>query len=198
MTRTTVIYTPHPDDETLRLTSYTLLCRERGDDLVLVAVTDGEGSAVRSRFGWTKTQLAQARRAEQAAAWSYLTGGRGEIIRLGLPDGGVYSRRGAVTAIARQMEALGPDVEHYVAARPDDHHTDHRAVAQAVAASGNRVVRYGQEPGLPGGTRNPLPSGTLWDARRAHGAYSEVGQTSTPALFAALEAANFQSYTQRM
>lgn len=39
---------PHPDDETLRATAYVAMAVSRGDTVVLLAVTDGGGKAVRA------------------------------------------------------------------------------------------------------------------------------------------------------
>lgn len=70
---------------------------------------------------------------------------RGEIIRLGLPDGGVTGA--PITAIARSLE--GPGVEHYVAANAADYHRDHQTTVAAVKNAGLAVVRAARPVGQP-------------------------------------------------
>ena len=146
--RTTVVYSPHPDDETLRLSAYISFAADRGDRMILVAITDGGASGVRAALGFAVPQLEAVRRAEQAASWSYLTRGKGEIIRLGLPDGGVTGA--PITAVARSLE--GPGVEHYVAANAADYHRDHQATVAAVKNAGLAVVRAARPVGHTDGT----------------------------------------------
>ena len=188
--KVTVVWSPHPDDETLRLTSYTLAARDRGDVLILVAVTDGGGSAVKDLIGITTQQLMTMRRSEQTEAWTALTYGRGQIIRLGLPDGhvtaaGVKLGYDRVQAIAASYHV---PIEHYVAATDKDAHPDHRVVASTVrqkASITRSVVRFSLDPSLPGG-------GTLYiskyqiSAEAAHQAYDQIGMISVAPLFKAL------------
>ncbi|TRW47539.1 PIG-L deacetylase family protein [Georgenia yuyongxinii] len=192
--RTTVIVSPHPDDETLRLTGYIRYAVERGDRLILVAVTDGGASAVRAQFGFTVGQLKAVRRAEQVAAWSYLTD-NGQVIRLGLEDGAVAGRKAAITARVKELAAqYGPTTEFYVAALLDDDHPDHSATAEAVRDGGARVVRYSRGPvdDRPGSVYRPT-SGYLWGAQRADAAYDEVGYASAGVGFVALEDSGYAS-----
>ena len=188
--RVTVVWSPHPDDETLRLTSYTLAARDHGDLLILVAVTDGGGSSVKDLLGISAEQMMNMRISEQTEAWNALTYGRGQIIRLGLPDGhvttaGVKMGFDKVEAIAKSYHV---PIEHYVAATDKDAHPDHRAVANAVKLKGaesRNVVRFSLDPSLPGG-------GTLYvskfqiTAEAAHQAYDQIGMISVAPLFKAL------------
>lgn len=199
MTRTTVVYSPHPDDETLRLTAYALFAaNQRGDNMILVAVTDGGATGVRHRLGLTERQTEIARAAEQSAAWAYLTGGRGEVVRLGIKDGQVNtaSNRRRISDTARQFEqSIGSaNVEHYVAAHPTDGHSDHLAVVRAVSESGARVVRYARAADQVGGTKYDVAASDRWSAGRATEVYKEIGQTSVPTEFDALRARNYGSY----
>lgn len=187
--RTTVVYSPHPDDDVLRLAAYVSFAADRGDRMILVAVTDGGASGVRTRLGFTVPQFEAVRRAEQAAAWSYLTHGEGEIIRLGLPDGGVTGA--PITATARSLE--GPGVEHYVAANAADYHRDHQATVAAVKDAGVAVVRAARPVGYTGGTVYTVPADRVWDVARASAAYREVGWVSVSSSFADLASAGYVS-----
>ena len=187
--RTTVVYSPHPDDDMLRLSAYINFAADRGDRMILVAVTDGGASGVRTALGFTVPQFEAVRRAEQAAAWSYLTRGKGEIIRLGLPDGGVTGA--PITAVARSLE--GPGVEHYVAANAADYHRDHQATVAAAKNAGLATVRTARPVGATNGSLYTVPSSRLWDVARASAAYREVGWVSVPSSFANLAATNYSS-----
>ena len=187
--RTTVVYSPHPDDDVLRLSAYINFAADRGDRMILVAVTDGGASGVRTKLGFTVPQFEAVRRAEQAAAWSYLTRGKGEIIRLSLPDGGVTGA--PITAIARSLE--GPGVEHYVAANAADYHRDHQATVSAVKNAGLATARAARPVGATDGSLYTVPSSRLWDVARASAAYREVGWVSVSSSFADLAATNYSS-----
>lgn len=187
--RTTVVYSPHPDDDVLRLAAYINFAADRGDRMILVAITDGGASGVRTKLGFTVQQLEAVRRAEQTAAWSYLTRGKGEIIRLNLPDGGVTSA--PITAIARSLEGSG--VEHYVAANAADYHLDHKTTVSAVKNAHLAVVRAARPVGYTGGTLYTVPSNRMWDVSRASAAYREIGWTSVSSSFSALAASGYVS-----
>lgn len=187
--RTTVVYAPHPDDEVSRLSAYISFAADRGDRMILVAITDGGATGARLKLGFTVPQVEAVRRAEQAAAWSYLTRGKGEIIRLGLPDGGVTGTQ--ITAIARSLE--GPGVEHYIAANAADYHRDHQTTVAAVKSAGLSVVRAARPMGYTGGTLYTVPSNRMWDVARASAAYREVGWVSAYSVFADLAATNYSS-----
>ena len=187
--RTTVVYAPHPDDDVLRLSAYINFAADRGDRMILVAVTDGGASGVRTKLGFTVPQFEAVRRAEQAAAWSYLTRGRGEIIRLGLPDGGVTGA--PITAAARSLE--GPGVEHYVAANAADYHRDHQATVASVKNAGLATVRAARPVGATDGSLYTVPANRMWDVARASAAYREAGWVSVPSSFSALAASGYAS-----
>lgn len=201
MTTTTIVYSPHPDDETLRLSAYVAFAAARGDRLVLVAVTDGGASNVATSWGWTPQMLQDHRKIEQAHAWDALTGTYGTIIRLGITDGSVPASTAKITAKARVLEALyavlGP-VEHYVAAKDNDAHADHRAVVAAVKAAGVPIVRVSSEPGTGGGTAYvPKTPADISAVTKAHNAYRPIGWASVPTLFQNLKDQKFASYISR-
>ncbi len=182
---------PHPDDETLRLAGYVtrLRARTRGR-LVLVAISDGGASARARRMGWSPDYEREFRRAEQAAAWSALTGGRGEIIRVGLPDGGV---------IAEEVrDALAPlnkrGARFSVAAHQDDYHPDHRAVVAGVHLLDPAHARFSLSPLMTGTGKTYKPSASSADAVSiAVAAYQNFGHLSVADEFRALAKVGYRS-----
>lgn len=184
---TTVVWSPHPDDETLRLTGYALYAKSKGDIMILVAVTDGGASAVKTRLGITADELMALRRAEQDAAWAALTGGAGKVIRLGAADGKVsqWDIARAFPKVQEIAASYGRRVEHYVAASVYDTHPDHRVVAKSVtyrAFLAGVVSRHSRPPeSSSSGTRYKVVDTAAAEA--AHNAYRQVGMLSVGSLF---------------
>lgn len=168
---TTIIVSPHPDDELARGAGYITHATARGDHLVLLALTDGGATGQGPREGLSTAQVEQRRAAEQTGAWSALTRGRGVIVRAGLPDGAITAA--ATEHAVRGVLAAYPGAEVYVAARPDDHGSDHQQACAGAANSGAAIVRYMRRPDLPGGGTaiyHP-PAGALQDCHDALQAY---------------------------
>lgn len=195
--RTTVIYSPHPDDETLYTSAYITFAARRGDRLILVAVTDGGASGARPST-WTASDLMTVRaHVEQEAAWRALTALSPEtqVIRLGEPDGAISSQ--AVQNVATALErAYGrEEVEHYVAGNyTAAESTDHRAVATGVKAAGVKVARFASDPRVF--DRGTVYTPSADDVERATAAddrYSAFGHSSVPNAFAALRANGYAS-----
>jgi LmbE family N-acetylglucosaminyl deacetylase len=191
--RTTIIWAPHPDDETLYLTGYIDTAINRGDRLLLVAVTDGGASGAKPA-SWTVGDLMMIRRSEQEAAWRNLTDGKGTVIRMGLSDGNVLQQ--SVTNLAASLEKiyLNESVEHYVGgSNLATQSEDHRRVANGVKAAGVRVVRGSKAP------RDTTSGGTVYSptdmvaAAAAHASYAAFGWTSVKPDFDALKASGYQS-----
>lgn len=194
ITRTTVVYAPHPDDEVLRLSSYISFAASRGDRLILVSVTDGGATGLVKEWGWASQMMMDHRSLEQLHAWDILTRGTGTIVNLGILDGTIPANKSIITATANSLETRykTESIEHYVAARNDDIHPDHRAVAEAVKASSATVVRCSQEPGILVGSKyTPV---RISDAIAAKNAYRAVGWESVNGLFETLESQGFASY----
>lgn len=154
--RTTIVLSPHPDDEAIRLSHYAVIAADRGDKMILVQASDGSATGVRRRLGLSYDEITRYRYREQDSAWSWLTDGRGSIVRLGLPDAGV--RQNDVYSGVRSLinsEATN-NIEVYVAtwhydrptSVPADKHSDHRAVVDAARRFGAEglVVRYAIHP----------------------------------------------------
>ena len=187
---TTIVVSPHPDDETLRLSGYISAAAARGDTMKLIAVTDGGASGAKPP-SWTVEQLKTVRRGEQNAAWSALTNGTGTVIRLGQNDGSV-SAASTKTAINSAISSSSGRVEVYAAAYFDDAHPDHRAVASAVNSCSATVRRYSlaADDDRSGTTYSPA---SMSDAQTAYEAYRPFGWTSVRSSFAALKERGFKS-----
>ncbi|WP_374929307.1 PIG-L family deacetylase [Kytococcus sedentarius] len=185
---TIVVVSPHPDDETLRLAGYVLHARDRGDRLVLVAVTRGAASGARPA-SWSTDRLTRVRTAEQEAAWLALTGGLGEVRHLDLPDGELTDDAVRL-ALRPVLEPLG-DAVVASASHHEDEHADHRVVARVVGDLAGRRARWGLPPGAEGGARWDCPDPEA--ARRADEAYSPFGHSSVRRLFEDLRAADYAS-----
>lgn len=134
-----VVVAPHPDDEVLAVGGLMAQLAGLGRRLAVVAVTDGEASHPGST-AWPKVQLAQQRIGETEAALAAL-GVQAQLVRLGLPDGGIAPRTDTLIDLLQPLLMPGDVV--FTTWRWDGH-PDHEATARATrtAASlrGGRVV----------------------------------------------------------
>lgn len=193
--RTTYVLSPHPDDEMSRFAHYVIVAADRGDRIVLIQDTDGGATGVQYRLGLSSAETTRLRYMEQENALNMLTHGRGEIVRLGQPDGGANWE----TTLAGVRDLMGTPAkgkELYVATWHHDHaeshssdlHHDHVAAVKAarqIAADGH-TVRYGRHPG------SKYTRGTSYYVRdveqslRLKGAiesYRPIGWESAPSTF---------------
>lgn len=132
-----VIVAPHPDDEVLGCAG--LLCALAGQEqsLLIVAVTDGEGSHPGSQH-WTQAQLSQQRPLESRTALACL-GLRSDAVqwhRLGLHDSAVAADQGYLLKQLRQLLRPGDRV---LTTWRHDGHCDHEAVGRACAQVAGEV-----------------------------------------------------------
>ncbi len=130
-----VVVAPHPDDEVLGLGGALAVWAALGTEIVVVAVTDGEGSHPGSPT-LTPQQLVLRRADERRAALVALgLGVDAPVVRLGLPDAAVTA--GAVTTGLADVLAPGDTCAVPVSG---DGHPDHDATAvggaRAAAAAG--------------------------------------------------------------
>lgn len=127
-----VLIAPHPDDEILAMGATIAALALRGHEVLIVAVTDGEGSHPTSSR-WTRETLRDARPRETHLALRRL-GLSPEILRLGLPDG-------AVATHEKQLAELLPLGSHDTVFVPwrHDGHADHEACARAALAASRTV-----------------------------------------------------------
>ncbi len=125
--RRTVVVVPHPDDEVLSSGGLISLQRERGVDVVVVAVTDG--GAAYDPAG--DPELAANRRGEQRSALDVLGAAPSSTFRLGLPDGQVDLHAAELTTRLRRIVRRDDVV---VAPWRCDHHPDHVATGTSALA----------------------------------------------------------------
>ena len=128
----TVVLVPHPDDEALATGGLIAYQRVRGNEVVIVAITDGRADGHdRNSFG-----RGSARRREQLDALERLGVGRGSIHRLEIPGGEVPMYVEDVIACAADL--LTPD-DVIVAPALFDRDLDHGACGRAATAVAARV-----------------------------------------------------------
>jgi LmbE family N-acetylglucosaminyl deacetylase len=159
-----VVIAPHPDDEVLALGGVMQLLAQRGCELSIVAVTDGEASHPLA-LHLTKSQLAELRAREREVALGRLGLGAAarshadtllalgrihcettpthvRVTRLRCPDGGVMRE----TLLGDWLEPLVANATHCFAPWELDGHADHdasgRAAAIACARTETTLVRY--------------------------------------------------------
>jgi LmbE family N-acetylglucosaminyl deacetylase len=132
----TLVVVPHPDDESLSVGGLIATQRRRGRSVRIVAVTDGE-AAYPSRCH--PDDLARLRRHEQDQALATLGVASSDIVRLGLPDGGVAAHE---DDLAHELGELVRGMGLVVGPWQHDHHTDHEATGRATerAARGRDVT----------------------------------------------------------
>ena len=135
-----VVVAPHPDDEVLGVGGLLATWAGLGVPVLVVAVTDGEGSHPGSPT-LDPDELAVRRRTERHDALGRLGLGAATVVRLELPDGGVADAEDALTE--RLAGILAPG-DLCLSPRPDDGHPDHDAVARACRRAGStaRGVRH--------------------------------------------------------
>lgn len=132
-----LIVAPHPDDETLGAGGLIKAQRERGIDVRLAAVTNGENAYP------GVPELGEVRRVEQTDALGQLGVNEQNIVRFGLPDSGVTAREEELT---ERLRALVSRETHVVAPWQGDFHPDHaacgRAAEKVVAEAGAKLTSY--------------------------------------------------------
>ena len=125
----TLVVVPHPDDEVLLAGGLIAIQRERGIDVHVLGVTDGE-AGVPLRV--PARDLAQVRRREQTEALCTLGVSRLSITRLGIPDGGVAEHQAELT---HRLAAMAADFPLVVAPWTHDFHADHEACGRAAVVA---------------------------------------------------------------
>jgi LmbE family N-acetylglucosaminyl deacetylase len=126
--RRLVVISPHPDDEILGSGALLHDAHRAGREILVLAVTDGEGSHPGSRQ-WAPSELGSTRASESEKALAVLGIPPEQLLRLGLPDGGLSRRQAEVSrALVSQIE----DRDVVVTPWRYDGHPDHEIVAHAV------------------------------------------------------------------
>lgn len=197
--RTTIILSPHQDDEFIRLGAYIPRASERGDQLCLIQATDGGATAVGRTLSLDRPTLTRWRNREQLSAWEWLTEGRGEHpVYAGLPDGQA-TVAGLLPAVEAAIARAKGHVELYVASWhydrpgqvPADQHNDHKVCVDVgrILAEEGVLVRYAKHYSsrVSGGTRYRPTERHKLLLEGAAAAYQVVGQRSTKGILASLE-----------
>ncbi len=137
-----VVVAPHPDDEVLGCGGLIADCAQRGIEVGVVAITDGEHCYPGEPF-WTPVQLQRQRRRELVAATSQLGLDPGALVHLGVSDGAVAD---CIDRVARQLGQMLRATDLVLCTWQLDGHPDHEAAAEAVAraaqGAGARVLQY--------------------------------------------------------
>ena len=197
--RTTLVLSPHQDDEASRLAAYVAIAADRGDTVELVQATDGTATGVGRSEDLSARTLQRWRDREQQSCWDWLTDGRGTITSLELVDGSARAEDIRAGVEARLAASTDP-CELYVATWHHDHPEAHRAdlhpdhiacvlAARDIARSAGIPVRFARHA-----TLQDL-SGTLYEAQThqqrlriegARAAYTVIGHRSVPTTFEAM------------
>lgn len=116
----------HPDDAEIYSFGTLFAYARDGAEIVIALATAGEGGlTVRSKH----QSLAVTRMAEAEAAAAMLPA---RLVQLGLPDGGLSSRRADLLAnLQNLIDDITPDV--ILTHSANDYHADHRVLSVAVA-----------------------------------------------------------------
>lgn len=131
-----VVVAAHPDDEVLGVGGIMSILASAGARLRLVSVTDGEAS----HPGIAEPGALAARRvAERAEALRVLGAQAAEVVRLRLPDTGLVTREGEITALLRDL-ADGFDV--CLAPWAHDVHADHEVVGRSARRASQQTMFY--------------------------------------------------------
>lgn len=126
MSRAVLFIGAHPDDDDLSSGGLAALCRQRGDGVLFLSVTNGDKGHFAPEYIADPTALARRRLAEGEAAVAVI-GAR--FATLGARDGEVYVTPELTEKMVRLIRGVGtpgqgPDL--VLLNRPNDYHRDHR------------------------------------------------------------------------
>lgn len=125
-----MVLAPHPDDESLGCGAALAAAVETGQDVTVVALTDGSGSHPGSR-DYPASKLAALREAELKAAVTCLTSGKARVVFLRYPDQGVpetaHGRQEIVARLTQIVES--GHIGTIWTTWKGDPHPDHKAAS---------------------------------------------------------------------
>lgn len=122
-----VIVAPHPDDEVLGCAGLLMHLAQRGTEILLIAVSDGEHSH-HPDSAFSADLLSRVRPAETTEALAALGVSHINIMRAQLPDSGIHAQRAKLQDLLGAYLRPGDTV---FASWQGDGHPDHEAVGQA-------------------------------------------------------------------
>jgi LmbE family N-acetylglucosaminyl deacetylase len=138
----TLVFAPHPDDETLGCGGTIAKRREAGARVQVAFLTDGSASHVRHM---TRSALARARQHEAEGAARELGLHEGDLHFLGFPDGELHrhgeSAAARVRALLRREQPRAVYVPH-LGDGPSDHRTTSELVLDGLRAMGLRATVF--------------------------------------------------------
>jgi len=114
--QTVLVFSPHPDDETIACGGYIIESMNRGARVIIILVTDGN-----------RRNLSNLRYVEFENATSILGVPRENLIYLGYPDSRLaqQNQQELQEVLAKKIEEYSPDILFYP--HPADNHKDHSA-----------------------------------------------------------------------
>lgn len=136
-----VILAPHPDDEIIGAGGALALHAARGDEVIVIHLTDGSGG---DRDDRTDGAIARVRKAEARAAGELLGVTRFEA--LDFPDGGLRPGGAFAAGLTGRLEQLRPDVVYLPS--PFEHHPDHRATLHLGLSGLEALATGGLDPAV--------------------------------------------------
>ncbi len=124
--RTILFVSAHPDDTEIRASGFASLCREAGDRVVILSVTDGSSG----HMNIEPIELAAIRRKEAENAVAVIGA---ESMCLNVRDGSLESSLKNRELMIRTIRKIAPDI--IITNRLNDYHPDHRYTASLVQDS---------------------------------------------------------------
>ena len=130
-----LVFTPHPDDETIAVGGYIAESIQQGAEVRIVLVTDGN-----------KHHNEAVRYAEFKKATAILGVAESNLVFLGFPDGTLRRQDQAVLYqhLKEQIDVYSPDIIIYPSIRDfhADHYTTGRVIDKILAASNSKITAF--------------------------------------------------------
>lgn len=142
--RRVLVVAPHPDDEAIACWGLMDRLRRNGARIAVLVVSDGAASHPGSTR-WSVERLVAERRRETQRVMRELGVWPTDIRFLGLPDGALDQDPLLVRRALGRAMGRGPARDLVLGPEASDAHADHRAVAEAIAATrrrGERRITY--------------------------------------------------------
>lgn len=174
-----VVVAPHPDDEVLGCAGLLMELAQAGRDILLIAVSDGEGSHAHIST-MSAGLLAHLRPAETLAALRVLELVQVEIMRANIPDGRVGAHR---LKLQDLLLAYVQRSDTVLASWHLDGHPDHDAAGDVCREVGRRIGCHVIEvPVWLWHWRQPDDAGIPWGSARKLALSQEQVQRKAQAL----------------